>query len=397
MAAVDLTVAKLLLPLMVRLRAEGHTVEAACSDGPHARALRAQGWTVHAVPVPRSLHPLRAAHALAGLTRLLRRGRYAVVHVHTPVAAALGRAAARLARVPMVVYTAHGFYFHEGMRPWAYRAVAAAERALGRWTDLLLCQSGEDAESAVRLGIVPRQRVVWIGNGVDTARFAAAATPEARARARATLGLAPEARVVGFVGRLVREKGVLELLAAFARVRQGIPDARLLLVGDTLGSDRDRGTVAALRGLLEGHGLHGAVLFAGFREEVAEALAAMDVFALPSHREGMPRTILEAMAAGLPVVATAIRGCREEVVAGVTGELVPVGDAAVLADALARLLRDPALARRLGAAGRARARAEFDEGLVLERQVAAYRRLLAERAGRATPAAVGAGEERRGM
>lgn len=374
LAAIDTTVHFLLKPLLERLRKEGYDVHVACSPGPHLPSLEEEGYSVHPIPIARKVAPLSNVQSLWRLYRLMRRERFDIVHVHTPVAAALGRIAAKLARVPIVVYTAHGFYFHELMSRWKQRLIISVERALGQWcTDLLLTQSVEDADTAVREKIAAKERVVWIGNGVDPQRFVRMPSEALRAR----LGFTPKNRVIGFVGRLVREKGVVELFEAMARVATQFPEARLLVVGDTLKSDRDTQTIARLNRIITSERLDDVVRFTGFRDDIPDLLAIMDVFVLPSHREGMPRTILEAMAAGKPVVATNIRGCREEVVDEVTGLLVPVCDPEALAEAILRLLRDEELARRIGEAGRKRVQEEFDEADVLRRQVDAYQKLLA--------------------
>ena len=374
LAAIDTTVHFLLKPLLERLRKEGYDVHVACSPGPHLPSLEEEGYSVHPIPIARKVAPLSNVQSLWRLYRLMRRERFDIVHVHTPVAAALGRIAAKLARVPIVVYTAHGFYFHELMSRWKQRLIISVERALGQWcTDLLLTQSVEDADTAVREKIAAKERVVWIGNGVDPQRFVRMPSEALRAR----LGFTPKNRVIGFVGRLVREKGVVELFEAMARVATQFPEARLLVVGDTLKSDRDTQTIARLNRIITSERLDDVVRFTGFRDDIPDLLAIMDVFVLPSHREGMPRTILEAMAAGKPVVATNIRGCREEVVDEVTGLLVPVCDSDALAEAILRILSDEALAHRIGEAGRKRVQEEFDEADVLRRQVDVYRKLLA--------------------
>jgi glycosyltransferase involved in cell wall biosynthesis len=240
---------------------------------------------------------------------------------------------------------------------------------------MLFSQSAEDVQSAVREHIVPKEKVLWIGNGVDPRLFGL----PPREDLRVELGLAPENKVVGFIGRLVREKGVEELFEVMGKVVQEMPTAKLLVVGDTLGSDRDCRVIGRLKKLINYERLQNAVLFAGFREDIAELLAVMDVFVLPSHREGMPRTVLEAMAARKPVIATDIRGCREEVVHGVTGLLVPVGDSDELAKAILKLLGNDELARRMGEAGRKRVETEFDEKLALERQSKVYDQLVEQR------------------
>jgi lipopolysaccharide/colanic/teichoic acid biosynthesis glycosyltransferase len=155
-----------------------------------------------------------------------------------------------------------------------------------------------------------------------------------------------------------------------------VPEAMLLIIGDTLDSDRDKTAKLALRQAICNAGLTSRVVFAGFVEDVTDMMAAIDLLVLPSHREGMPRTIIEAMASGKPVVATNIRGCREEVVPDLTGVLVPVKEPEALATAITSLLSNPDLARQMGDEGRRRALEFFDEKIVLDRQIEVYRELV---------------------
>jgi len=303
----------------------------------------------------------------------MRKEKYDVVHVHTPAAAAVGRVAAWLGRVPIILYTVHGFYFHEHMPWYVRRPIVWIEKLLGHMTDMVLTTSLEDAATAVRERICSEEWVRYIGQGIDIGRFAHG---RPNGHLRSAYGLAGQDRVVGFVGRLVREKGVIELIKAMQRVSKEIPSAKLLLVGDSLKGERDRGTPSVVHELIEKSELKSRVVRTGFIDDVPAAMAAMDLFVLPSYREGMPVSILEAMASGKPVVATNIRGCREEVVHGVTGLLVPPKDPAALAHAIVQVLSNPALAAKMGAEGRERAVKLFDESQVLERQVDAYRRLV---------------------
>jgi glycosyltransferase involved in cell wall biosynthesis len=373
-AASDLTIAKMLLPLIDRLQADGYEVAAACGNGAFVRQLTERGYTVYPLPLTRTIHPWHLIRGVWAMYRFLRRHRFDVVHVHTPVAAAVGRVAAKLAGVPLVVYTAHGFYFHERTRPRLRKAMVAIERALGRGTDLLFTQSGEDAQTALEEGIGAPGRVVWIGNGVDVNRFHPRRDTD---EAKRSFGLSREDAVVGFVGRLVREKGILDLLQAMNTVAAAVPNLVLLIAGDVnTAKDRDQKTYAEIRRRLEENTLPFRVVFTGFIDDIERMMAASDVFVLPSYREGMPRSVIEAMASGKPVVATRIRGCREEVVEGETGLLFPPGDVPALAAALTHILADPDLAQRMGQAGRVRAEELFDEQQVLDRQVIALRRLL---------------------
>ena len=377
LASSDLTISKLLLPLIDCLREEGYQVSAACSDGPYARSLQAKGYTIHTLPLARTIAPWSTVRSIWKLYRLMTRERFDIVHVHTPVAAAVGRIAARLAGVPMVIYTAHGFYFHDRMAPMARRLTIWVEKLLGHTTDLLITQSQEDAVAAVREKIRPADRVGWIGNGVDIQRFKPV---ESSLAARRSFGLSEDDAIVGFVGRLVAEKGILDLLDALSVASETIPNLVLLVAGDsTTAGDRDRDTQMRVQTYVNRENLRFRTVFTGFIDDIERMMQALDVFVLPSYREGMPRSIIEAMASGKPVVATDIRGCREEVVQGETGLLVPVADVGALAQALVHVLSQPRMARDMGVRGRQRAQAAFDEQDVLARQVEAYRLLIPQR------------------
>lgn len=375
--AVDFTARHFLLPLMRAQREAGFDVHLACAVGGDAQVVRDEGFPVHPIPFQRSYNLVAHRRAYKGLVALLRGGDYTVVHTHTPIASVVARLAARRARVPLTFYTAHGFYFHDRMQPLQRRAHIALERFAQRRADFLFTQSEEDLRTALHEGIAPVDCAAAIGNGVDPARFdPAAKSPESLNAARRDLGLADgDGPVVIVIGRLVREKGYMELLRALARLRTTYPRLRVVAIGEALPSDHDA-SARAIRDLTFELGLDETVIFAGLRDDVPTLLALGDLFCLPSWREGMPRSILEAMAAGLPVVATDIRGCREEVVHEKTGLLVPPRDAEALAGALDRLVGDMVLRRAMGEAGHRRLVERFDEALVIQRQIDVYRRLF---------------------
>lgn len=360
-ANVDFSLRHFVLPLMRALRARGHEVVGACAEGALLDIPRAEGFRVEALPMARSLHPLAQSRAYAATLDLIRREKPDLVHAHMPISGLLARAAARQAGVPRIAYTCHGFLFNQP-GPWWRRSLALTlERAAGRITDTYMTVSAEEAGDARRLGIHPAP--VAVLNGRDPALF----QPDAAARAalRVELGVPEDACVVISVSRLVRHKGWPELLQA---VSAAPSNCVLWVVGERLASDHgedlepqfERAAAVLGRRLVR----------LGYRTDVARLLAAADVFCLPSHFEGLPMSVIEAMLAGLPVVATDIRGPREQVVAGQTGLLVPPGTVAPLAAALARLATDPALRTAMGAAGRARALDLFDEAKVLARTVA---------------------------
>ena len=372
-AAVDVTVEKLLLPLIDELIANGFTVDIACADGEHARSLRMRGYKIHDIPFTRKAVSLSHLRALHVLYKIIKKEHYDVVHVHTVVGAFIGRLAAKMAGVPIIIYTAHGFYFHENMPSWQRYALVSLEKILCRLTtDWLFTQSEEDAIFASKNNFLQVARILWIGNGVDVNKF----SPNDRlSNVRESFNIEKDDRVIGFIGRIVREKGIIDLIEAFDVVVSKFPRAKLLIVGGTLPSDRDSQAMEKVGTTIRSRGLQNAVIFTGFREDVPHLFSAMDVFVLPSYREGMPRTIIEAMASGKPVVASNIRGCREEVVDGETGFLVPVRNPARLAQAISLILADKGLAMKMGEVGRERALEFFDERRTIASQLDVYKNL----------------------
>ena len=366
LCAVDFTLKHFLLPLIDGMHGRNWQVVSVCSDGPFVQEMRKQGYRIETLEISRSMNPLLAIRSLVALVRLFRRERFDVLHVHTPVAALIGRVAASIVGVPLVVYTAHGFYFHEGMPRWKRSLFVALERFGGRLTDLLFSQSSEDAEDAVREGIVASSRVLAIGNGVDPARFDPAALSDGKP-ARREFGIPDDAYVIGCVGRQVKEKGIAEFLDAARRLHAGYPNVWFLLICERLQSDHASSVDAELQEARKCLGPR--LVTPGLRKDIPACLAAMDLFCLPSWREGMPRTIIEAMMMAKPVLATDIRGAREEVVIEKTGVLVPVRSSEMLADAMTRFVRDPAWGGALGEAGRKRALAVYDERKIIELQL----------------------------
>jgi glycosyltransferase involved in cell wall biosynthesis len=303
---------------------------------------------------------LRAAREL---WHVLRSERPDILHTHNPKPGLYGRVLGRLAGVPLVINTIHGLYATERDSPAKRALVYGLEALASRFSDLELVQSAEDLRFMTRWRISRPHRTRFLGNGVDLDRFDPDRFPVGFGAAkRAELGIGHEVVVVGIVARLVAEKGYPELLAAMERLG---PNYLLLAVGP---EDPQKADALERRALARA-----GVLFLGHRDDVDELYTAMDIFVLPSHREGFPRAAMEAASSGLPIVATDVRGCREVVENEVSGLLVPVLDPEALAKAIARLGNDPGLRQSMGRAGRTKALAEFDERLVVSTVIAAYR------------------------
>lgn len=366
LCAVDFTLKHFLLPLIDGMRDAGWEVAAVCSDGPAIADLRARGYDIETVDIERSFNLLRHIGSTRALIRLFKARRFDVVHVHTPVAALIGRVAARLAGVPTVVYTAHGFYFHDEMPAWKRRIFVWLEKFGAIFTDLLFTQSQEDARTAENERLAPPGNILAIGNGVDPKRFDPAKVGDG-SDLRTQFAIPGQAFVIGIIARMVQEKGVCEFLQAASQVAQANPDVYFLMVGERLASDHAGNVAADIAKASEQLGSR--LVMTGARSDVPQLLAAMDAFCLPSWREGMPRTIIEAMMMGKPVIATDIRGSREEVVPGETGYLVPTHAPLALAQAFLRCAGDRTGAATMGENGRRRALELYDESHIVALQI----------------------------
>ena len=373
LCAVDFTAKHFLLPLIDGMKQEGWSVTITCSNGKFVAGMREDGYHVKTISIARSMNPFLVVRSLVDLAMFFRREKFDVVHVHTPIAALIGRLAAKMVGVPFVIYTAHGFYFHDEMPAWKKWIYVLLERFGGLFTDLLFSQSHEDAHEAISLRIMPSHKVIAIGNGVDPSQFIGQDRLK-QIEAKRLLGIPESAPVIGIVARLVQEKGYKEFFEAAILISRSLPNVYFLVVGERLVSDHSGSIELALA---QARKVLGARLIeAGLRKDVSVMLSAMTIFCLPSYREGMPRTIIEAMMMELPVVATKIRGVREEVVDGVTGILVPTRDSSALADALSELLKKPLRACQMGTEGRIRARKLYDEFMIVALQIREIRKRL---------------------
>jgi glycosyltransferase involved in cell wall biosynthesis len=311
----------------------------------------------------RELRPARDLRALLALLRLV--GDYDVVHTHTAKAGVLGRLAARARGVPLVVHTIHAFPVNDRMPRLQRRLLLAVERlAAGRAHRILtVCQA--NAAEALALGIARAGQLRVVASGVPAASVRAGAG----ARVRAELGIPPGAPVVGTVTRFMEQKAPLDFLAASHRVVAADPDAHVLVAGDgPLRAQVDAAAAGEPR-----------IHLLGYRDDVPDLLAAMDVVAFSSLWEGLGRALTEALLAAKPVVATAVNGVPDLVVEDLTGHLVPPGRPELLADRILGLLARPDRGAAMGAAGAARVAGRFDVGEMLAGLDAVYRELPPDR------------------
>ncbi|MGI5836001.1 MAG: glycosyltransferase family 4 protein [Chloroflexota bacterium] len=295
----------------------------------------------HFIGMRREIAPLSDSSCFLQLFNLMVRGRYDLVHTHSSKAGFLGRLAAKLARVPAVVHTPHGFYFlNQGAGP-KRNFYLQLEKLAGYATDRLIALSPTELSEAVNNNIIKPEKVALIENGIKLPE-----PPDATTLESLRSSVAPGARqLVCTVARFTPQKGPFDFVRMAALLLQMVPDVQLVWCGD----GELRGDVEKLAREL---GVSNRLQFLGFRTDVLDIMAASDVFVLTSHWEGLPYTILDAMALGKPVVATAAVGTRDIVQDGTTGLLTPVGDPQAAARAVARLLAAPQEARSMGLAGK---------------------------------------------
>jgi glycosyltransferase involved in cell wall biosynthesis len=327
--------------------------------------------SIEAMPISmaRGFAPFADVRTLLRLWRVLARLRPEICEFSTPKAGLLGNVAARLCRIPVRVYLLRGLRL-ETLTGLRYRLALTAERIAAFCAHHVVCSSKSLREKAVALRIAPQGRMHLLGEGssqgVDIFRFAPGA-----GRMRETLATAVDPPVIGFVGRLTRDKGIPELIEAFDRIRRAIPSARLLLVGWF--DDSEDALDEALRCRIVSHP---SIFLTGYVHDTAPYYQVMDMLVLPTWREGFPNVVLEASASGIPVITTIATGSRDAVLPEVTGLLIPAGYSEAIAEAVLRLVRNADERARMGSAGRAWVIQRFANEDVLRLTVSFYRRLL---------------------
>jgi glycosyltransferase involved in cell wall biosynthesis len=354
--------------------ANGFEVTVVCASSELDDAIRARGVRLFTVPFTRAITPLQDLRAIVRLYRFLRREHFDLVEVSTPKAALLGSMAARLARSRPIVHVLHGLAYQgkRGLLGWILRASTRIPCTL---SDVTLSVSPSVRDEACKDGIAARARICVLAegsaNGVDLGRF----SPRQRAlgaEVRHEYGIASDSVVIGFVGRMTRDKGIDQLAEVCHALSTDFPNVVLLVVGDY--EHRDRPADSTVDFL----STSASVRHVGWQADVVSFMAAMDVLVLPTYREGFPTVLLEAAALGIPTVTTDATGACDASVDGKTGLQVPIGDVNSLREALARLVRDASLREAMGFAGRKWVCEHFDQRDVWRRYVEEYRAVVSD-------------------
>jgi glycosyltransferase involved in cell wall biosynthesis/ribosomal protein S18 acetylase RimI-like enzyme len=360
-------VASIILGLGRVAQAEGWQVDVLTTDPVVQKAVIQHGLgVVNLDVIRREIRPLWDLGGLFRLHKFLRRETYHIVHTHTSKGGFVGRLAARLAGVPVILHTAHGFAFHEGSPAATRFCYSALERIASHWCDRIVSVSEFHRDWAIQLGICRPRKITAIPNGVSEApRNQQVGLEELRSQ----LGARPTDLLILTIARLAGDKGLEYLIEAAAMLPATARSTHIVIAGD--GPARER-----LKGLAVTLGLKDRVTFVGFREDVGDLLAACDLVILPSYREGLSISLLEAMAARKPILATSIGSQREVRSHGEMAWLVPPADSPALAKAIARLTEDPALMARLGANARAVYESFYTENRMLQAYWELYSDLL---------------------
>jgi glycosyltransferase involved in cell wall biosynthesis len=350
-----------------------YRVDLACAPGGRLIDL-VEGQGMKVIPfknLVQPLHPLKDALVLGDLTLFLKKERYHIVHTHNSKAGFVGRLAATLARVPVIVHTVHGFAFHDREPRWRRALFRNAESLASHWCDRMVFISQPLIDWALRERIVARHKVLKIYSGIELGHFRPA-TEDEKKSLRKKWGIGEASPVIGIVSKLWDGKGHEILIRAFKELEKEIDDPVLVIVGEGYLHEK-------LVNLVNRLGLAESVIFTGFQMDVSEIIATFDVAVLPSLFEGMGRVLLEAMAMEKPVVASRVGGIPDLVHDGVNGILIAPGSVQELRSSLVKILRNPAMAAEMGKQGRKRINAVFSADTMARSIDRVYQELLRKR------------------
>ncbi|WP_210127932.1 MULTISPECIES: glycosyltransferase family 4 protein [unclassified Staphylococcus] len=375
-AAIESTHIKLLKALNEESIKKGAEVHCVCTTGNKKKELQKQGVIVHDIKIDRKISLLGNIKSIYRMLKLFKKLKPDIVHTHTPVASVLGRIAAKLAKVPNIIYTAHGFYFHDGMSKKTYFIYFHIEKIIGKiCTDYIFTQSREDYLTAKKNNFLRKKKqnnYFHISNGIDlNNEFNINNISEKKIKdIKLKHNIKKGDIIVTFIGRLVKEKGILDLLEAYSKLES--KNVKFIIIGSLSDSERDKDTIK----IIEKYKKNSDVIFTGQISNINEYLTLSDIYCLPSYREGMPRSIIEAMAMKNAIIATKIRGSREEVVENETGYLIPLKSSKYIASKIDNLVGNVEILNSFKEAGYSRALQIYNEEEVIKTQWKVFRKLV---------------------
>ena len=370
----DITLKFMLLGQLNFLQKQGYNVYAVSSDGEHIKDVEKQSIKVKKIRFKRKIFtPISDIKAFINLYFYFKKEKFDVVHVHTLKPEFYGQIAAKLAGVPVILNTLHGFDFAEDDLFIKKALFLFTERIAAKCSTLIFTIGRHIIEKAVKEKIGRAGLFEYLGRDIDTDRFDPDKFSENFIiQKKKELGIPSDKKIVGITARLVVEKGYLDIFESFESVVKKHPNTLLLVIGQHEPEKRD----AVFSDIVKKYGIENNVMFLGERTDMEELYSVMDIFVLPSHREGLGAAILEASAMEKPVIATDTGGCPETIDNGETGILVSVKAPEELTKALIFLLENPKKAKEMGENGRKKIIKEFRKEIVFERLGQSYKKLI---------------------
>jgi len=370
-ATIDGSIHGILSGKLKGLIEKGYEIHAISSPGRYEDKIRQRQIHFHPILIKRNISPFHDMMAILKMIRLFRKEKFHIVHTHTAKAGFVGRVAATLAGVPVIVHTSHGLPFYEGQGFLQFNLYKVLEKVASKCCHAVFSQNHEDMEIMKKYRIASADRIHYEGNGVNVRELDRVARLTDPVELRERLGLHGRL-VIGYYARLESVKGHLFFLKGFKAAADRFEGAVCLMAGEGPMEEPIRDAINKL-------GLNGQVRLLGFREDIPSLLTITDILVLTSKKEGIPRVVMEAMALGVPVIATNVLGNRELIRDRETGLLVPYGDEKALGEALTELMGNPEMRHRYGSAGRKRIEAYYLEEQAVDRIHALYQALLQQK------------------
>jgi glycosyltransferase involved in cell wall biosynthesis len=371
LATVDSHIYYFHIPFMKLLRDMGYKVEVAAASTGFKEKIENEGFKVYKLSFNRNPLSLLNLKAFFKILNLMNREKYFMLHTHTPVASFLGRIAGRIAGIPNIIYTVHGFHFHEHGNKFKNFIYYRLERFAGRFTDVLITINSDDYSFAVRKKMILNGRIEYIkGIGVDTNKFQLErVSPQKNNDLRCEFNIDDGDFVIVSIAELIKRKNISDAIEAFSILAAKYENVKLLIVGDGI-------LMKTLKELVEKKHLSDRVIFTGRRQDISEILSISNIFVLSSLQEGLPKSIMEAMSMKKPVIAYDIRGVRDLVVNFENGFLVPFRDIKAFADKCSYLIENPDMLLTMGENSRKRISQYFSLSVIIEEMKNLYMEIL---------------------
>lgn len=380
MVAADITLKFLLISELKFFKSQGYDVFVVCSPGKWLKDIK-QEVTVKEISINRKIFtPIFDLISLVRLFFYFKKEKFDIVLTFTPKPGLLGQLAAKMAGfatpnlsakagVPIIINTIFGYYFHENTPFLKRKFFILIEKISAQCSSFIFFRNQEDFQTAKKEHIIKEGLAEYIGDGINLEKFSPTRfSPDSVLQLKKILAIAEGAPVIGIVARLVREKGYIELFEAFKNALVQFPNALLLVVGPADLQKKDSINPDNIK--------QKNIIFLGERTDVDQLYSVMDIFVLPSYREGFPHSVMEASAMALPVITTNVRGCRDAVDADVTGIIIPPKNAQALEKAIIYLLKNPTIAKSMGQAGRKKAEQKFDKNILLQKMAEKIKELI---------------------